>query len=120
MSINDILPGHLHIILDLSDLQSVTSDSFYNNMKYMEWTSTTSSIFTNITVILSKDQIPEEEKRLSQLIRQSYTMRLDDVSQEEEQWTTVGQKDFVGVRNQFYTFVYNRTCNLKEYARQKA
>ena len=65
-------------------------------------------------------QIPEEEKRLSQLIRQSYTMPFDDVSQEEEQWTTVSQKDFVGVRDQFYTFVYNRTCNLKEYARQKA
>ena len=28
----------------------------------------------------SADRIPEEEKRLSQLIRQSYTMPLDDVS----------------------------------------
>ena len=32
----------------------------------------------------------------------------------------MSQKDFVGVRDQFYTCVYNRTCNLQEYARQKA
>ena len=58
----------------------------------------------------------EEERRLSELIRQSYSKPTP--AQAEE--VIMSQKDFSGVKELFDTFVHNRACNLKAFARQKA
>jgi tRNA (uracil-5-)-methyltransferase TRM9 len=60
MTLYRIPPYNLHIIIDLSNLAQIKPDTFYNHMRHMEWTSTTSSVFANISVIMRKDQIPKE------------------------------------------------------------